>query len=295
MYYAMTAFAVFAISLQSCQKSSVKTNTDGTPPVANKASNLDRTGTQQGLPYMPFNDFTCSDGVHMTVVSTGPGVNGNAMYQNFFTGSVWHWQLIPGEATSITGSFDGTLYITNRLNDIFKSVDGGQTWQQLPGQASVIRCNNGQDGLFTMYCLGTTMADANGYHIYKWNISTQNWDTQLGTATKLAVQPDGTAWLVNAAGTIFRSDGHGGWTVMPGLATEIAAGGTSSSNNVVYCIGNTAKDANGNYIFRWENNGWTPVDGSAAKITVSGYGDIIVANNNYTFFIATPTTPFTFF
>jgi len=293
VYYFLAVLVVPAIFLQSCKKASVEnpgtlSNLNG--PTVGKASNL----ATVGIDPLPINDFTCFDGANVVAVSTVPVANGYQLYQNGaapvtdppYQSTGWVWKVVPGAGTNITSDWYGNVYMTNALGDIFKRTsDWSSPWMQLPGQASVIRCNNANSSYpFVMYCLGTTMADANGYHIYKWNNNTQNWDTQLGTAVKLAVEPNGTAWCANAAQTIFRSDGNGGWTVMPGLATEIAAGGDSPSAGVVYCIGNVVHDDNGYYIYKWINNNWTPVDGSAVKITVSRSADVLVENNKGQFF-----------
>src|SRR5215471_15346157 len=68
-----------------------------------------------------------------------------------------------------------------------------QNWEQLTGlQAQDIAV--GKNGV--VWATGTNNA------IYRLNGS--SWETIPGTASRVAVDPDGAAWVVNSAGSIFK-------------------------------------------------------------------------------------------
>ena len=46
------------------------------------------------------------------------------------------------------------------------------------------------------------------------------WEKVAGAATRFAVGPDGTPWLVNAEGSIYRRTGSA-WTKLSGCARDI--------------------------------------------------------------------------
>ena len=87
-----------------------------------------------------------------------------------------------------------------------------------------------------------------------------------GAADRIALDPNGVAWVVNSNRNIFRWNGTG-WQQMPGTATDVGAGG-----NKVWIL-----DGVGTPAF-WNGTGWTPVGGTAARISVDQNGIPWVVN-----------------
>jgi hypothetical protein len=103
--------------------------------------------------------------------------------------------------------------------------------------------------------------------IYRWNGS--GFDHIPGVGSRIAVAPDGSAWLINAAGEIYHSRGDQ-FERMPGYATDVAVGREGS----VWIIGNDAG------IYRWRNNSWERVEGSGKAIAVDRFGEPWVVNSD---------------
>lgn len=135
---------------------------------------------------------------------------------------------------------------------------------QLPGTAGDIAVGkNGQ-----AYKVGT--GGGYGGYIYKWTGSA--WSRIHGQATRVAVDQYGKPWVVNGVGDIFRGDGNGGWTHLPGKAQDIAIGGSDQ----VYMIGTGG--GYGGTINKWNGSGWTSIHGLATRVAVDRYGKPWVVN-----------------
>jgi hypothetical protein len=96
----------------------------------------------------------------------------------------------------------------------------------------------------------------------------ETWETVPGHAARIAVEPNGNAWVANAAGFIYRWDGTT-WQLMPGLASDIGIG----ANGTVWVIGTDG----GTY--RWNGSGWTAVPGAAVRVSVDPSGNAWVVNS----------------
>jgi hypothetical protein len=129
-----------------------------------------------------------------------------------------------------------------------------------------------------------TGATNGGFQI--WRRSGSSWVLVDGGAVKVAVEPNGTPWVVNSSGSIFRRAGvtagnpsGTSWTTMPGGATDIAIG----TEGTVYVLG-TDNVAGNHSIFRWSSSSqvWTQVSGAAAHIAVDSTGRpwVVNASNN---------------
>jgi hypothetical protein len=110
-------------------------------------------------------------------------------------------------------------------------------------------------------------AAAQDYPIFKWNQQRGDWDQAGGggAASRIAVAPDGSPWVVNSFGQIFHLAGNS-WRHVPGMAKDIAIGGDGS----VWVIGGDPRILQDDGIFRLESDGgWTRIDGAALNISVS--------------------------
>jgi hypothetical protein len=111
-----------------------------------------------------------------------------------------------------------------------------------------------------------------GDGIYRMNAQTGQWMQMPGAATNATVAADGTLWVVNRGGVIYRWAGSD-WTqvVSPadiGAPKQISAG--SASN--VWLV--TTSGA----IFRWNGGGWTKVIGSLAQVSAAADGTVMGVN-----------------
>jgi hypothetical protein len=101
--------------------------------------------------------------------------------------------------------------------------------------------------------------------IYRWTGS--DFVQIAGSGTRISVAPDGSAWVVNAAGEIFHSNGDV-FEPVPGSARDIAVGREGS----VWVIGTDGG------IYRWRRNQWESVEGSGVAIAVDRSGEPWVVN-----------------
>ena len=141
----------------------------------------------------------------------------------------------------------------------------GQQWQEVPGCAKKIASGGGRT-----WVLGCASGGSGGYQIFSRNGS--NWDLVEGAATDIAVNSDGTPWVVNANGTIFQRSGNS-WQPVAGCAKKIADGGDK-----VWVLG-CANNGNADYeIFSRNGSNWDLVPGAAVEIAVDATGNPWVVN-----------------
>lgn len=113
-------------------------------------------------------------------------------------------------------------------------------WNIQPGLAQDISVGADQ----SVWVIGTSSGTAGDSAIFKWNGS--NWDQASGNgrALRIAVDPNGVAYVVNSGGFIYshaaNKDDPGGWTLVPGRAKDIAVGADGS----VWIV-TTTQDTNG--------------------------------------------------
>jgi hypothetical protein len=81
-----------------------------------------------------------------------------------------------------------------------------------------------------------------------------------GGGVRIAVGPDGSPWLVNTEGRIFRRQG-GRWVERPGRARDIAV----AANGTPWIVGLEAVTG-GHALYRWAGNDWGRVEGGGVAI-----------------------------
>ena len=141
----------------------------------------------------------------------------------------------------------------------------GQQWQEVPGCAKKIASGGGKT-----WVLGCASGGSGGYQIFSRNGS--NWDLVEGAATDIAVNSDGTPWVVSSDGKIFQKSGNS-WQQVPGCAKKIAAGGGK-----VWVLG-CASGGNGGYqIFTWNGSNWNLVSGAAVDLAVDSKNIVWAVN-----------------
>lgn len=112
------------------------------------------------------------------------------------------------------------------------------------------------------------------FGVYRWNGS--NWDDMGGGGIRLAVDPDGNAWLINSQFQIFRHK-NASWTKMPGLAVDVGVG----ADGTVCVIGtdqtHSRYDAG---VHRWNGTDWESLGGYGLRVSVGPDGNPWVSRWN---------------
>ena len=139
-----------------------------------------------------------------------------------------------------------------------------QNWAYIPGIAA-------QD--IAVGKNGSVWATGTNHAIYRWNGS--SWETMPGGAERIAVDPEGAAWVVNLGGDIYKYNlTTRNWELKPGTAKDIAVGADGS----VWVIG--ANAVGGGYgIYKWNGSNWTNIPGGAVRIAVDPSGNAWVVNS----------------
>lgn len=92
----------------------------------------------------------------------------------------------------------------------------------------------------------------NGVNIMQFNQSTRRWVQASGSGSRIAVGPDGTPWITNTSGQIFRATTNDattlGWTQLPGCADDIGV----SANGTAWMV------QCGGLVFQWLDGQWFP-------------------------------------
>lgn len=111
----------------------------------------------------------------------------------------------------------------------------------------------------------TNTASSGNYTIKRYNGST--WSTMPGLAVRIAVDPSGNAWVVNAAGQIYSwQSSTSSWTLMPGAARDIGIGADGS----VWVV---SPDSPNGTTYRWNGSNWTYVSGAGVRLAVDETGN----------------------
>jgi hypothetical protein len=199
------------------------------------------------------------DGALARISVAGNHVWGVNAEGNIWTMGAHGWTQIPGSASDISVSSDGTVWCVTPTGDIYRWVNNN--WTQVPGsltRVSVAGPNN---------VWGVNKAN----EIYNWNGS--QWNKIDGMASYVSVGEDGCAWVINAAGEIYRRNGPAGqWERVPGSLASVSV---FNATSVVGC--NAAGE-----IWVWTGSNWQQAPGSAKFVGVG-------ANLNASVWAVTPT------
>lgn len=215
------------------------------------------------------------------------------------------WSQLPGLATNIGVASNGTIWIANTSQNIFKWT--GSSWLQVPGSATRISVDssgnawivNAAGAIFSSATLGGVntwisrpgqLVDvgvgANGavwgvnasQNIYTW--VGPNWKQLPGSATRVSVDPAGNAWVINANGQIYTWNGNDNWILRPGSAKSIAACGKVGD---VYIVGTDGAP------YKWNGSNWDKRGGSnLLNIACDGTGKVYATNNAQQIFSGFP-------
>jgi hypothetical protein len=137
-------------------------------------------------------------------------------------GKAWRWRAetrnwgpLPGNFTRITVGPGGRPWAAGTDGKIYRF--NGLWWDQA-GEDAVDVAGNGRDDLFVARRDGS---------LAKWNPSRNAFEPFPGSATRLAVGPEGDPWAIAGDGSVRRFDGAN-WVDVEGRVRDIAvgAGGT---------------------------------------------------------------------
>ena len=110
-------------------------------------------------------------------------------------------------------------------------------------------------------------ATPDGSNGWIYRVTAQGPEQVPGGAMRIAVDPAGIPWVVNAGNQIFRWNGSG-WQLMPGAARDIGIG----ANGAVWVIGTDQSP------YRWTGTTWSRISGGAVLISVDPSGNPWVVN-----------------
>ena len=116
-----------------------------------------------------------------------------------------------------------------------------------------------------VWIIGNDPAGAADKNIYRWDGNA--FQKTVGQAVRIAVDPNGKAWVVNSSGGIFRWI-ETSWQDMPGKAIDIGIG----AKGEVWVL-----DPNGTP-FKWDGNNWRAIGGGGWRIAVDPNGNPWVVN-----------------
>jgi hypothetical protein len=110
-----------------------------------------------------------------------------------------------GGAVRIAVAPDGVPWIVNRANEIYRRTSNGPVdgyWQQMPGHASDIAA--GAEG--SVWIISTERVGFDDFRIAAWDEQADagQWVSGDAAGVAISVDPNGSPWIVNAAGQIQR-------------------------------------------------------------------------------------------
>lgn len=176
------------------------------------------------------------------------------------------WKFMPGGSVRLAVDPKGYAWTVNDKGQILRWHSGGGRLVEgcardigigANGATWVIGCNAARGG--------------GGYEIFYY--SGGKWNKVEGGAVRIAVAPDGTPWVANDRGNLYKWNGRN-FDQVAGCAKDIGIG----QDGVVWHIGCNAVPG-GFGIYRWKGNGWENVPGGAVAITVAGVNQPYVVNS----------------
>ncbi len=173
------------------------------------------------------------------------------------------WTSLSASARTVAMGADGTPWIADGAGNIFWFDHTSAKWTSLAGCA--ISLGSGRSN--SLWAIGCTNVSSDGNDIKTFNGS--GWTSVAGAATQIAVAPEGTPWVLNARGFIYRWNGAR-FVGLPGCARSIGVG----ANDTAWVIGCDATATQGGTPYRWNGSGWTAVPGVLGmKVAVSESGE----------------------
>lgn len=205
---------------------------------------------------------------------------------------IWHysggsWTNIPGAASHLAVAFDGTLYATNAGGGIYSW--NGSTWTAIAGGASAIAI--GRDG--TIY---VTSNGGSGDRAI-WKFSGGAWTQLSGSGVALSANWDPKPYTIPGGSVapggffVINAEGYIYSATSSGTYTSMSGGASgiaSTSIGGLFVIGYPVNDALGNQVYYWN------LDNSAGGWSYqTGAGLSVGANINHVYVVATNNAIYT--
>jgi hypothetical protein len=215
------------------------------------------------------------------VIGTASYSGGYRVYR--WNGSRGNWDASNRGGVRITAEYGtGRPWIVNNGNEVWRLPSGTSgTWVKYNGCAKDIGAGIDSTQVWVIGC--NAVGTGGNLEIYRINSPTSR-TLVSGGAVRIGVAPGGVAWVVNAAGRVYRRTTNttaGAWEPMSanGRANDIAPNG-SSADTLAWIIGR-ASGSSGNSIeyLPYAGASWVRVNGSAVSIGTTGFGPKIVSNN----------------
>ena len=215
------------------------------------------TSVQKLFPGVCAKDLGVGNNSSVWMVGCGKANDSGDFYLFTWNGS--KWDMIPGFGSDIAVAPNGTPWITNSGGQIYKG-NGNNGWEQVAGCARDIAVGND-----SVWALGCKQSGAKDFEILSWQGS--QWNRVEGAAARIAVEPNGTPWIVNSSGQIYKRSGDS-WQQVSGCAKEIGVGENSSA----WILGCKSAGAGGFEILSRQGSKWTTLPGAATGIAVEPNG-----------------------
>ncbi len=144
-----------------------------------------------------------ANGGNLVVVGTTVGAFGFGIFKR----NGGQWEKLPGEAVAVAVDDSGgrAEWVVNNQDQIFRR--SGNQFIPIPGNAKDIAFGGG-----SAWVIGTNQGQG-GFGIYKFD--GRNFQQVAGAAVRIAVEPNGTAWVVTDIGAIFKRENNR-WTPIGG-------------------------------------------------------------------------------
>lgn len=189
-------------TIPECAAVRIAVGPDGKPWVVNKSNLIFRHDGGLYWTELPGRATDIAVGANGTayMIGTDEVSTTGGFSINKWTGIGWT-KLPECAAIRITVDANGTPWVVNKSNYIFKFVGDGLPWKQLPGKATDIAV--GADG--SVFITGTDLISATGgYAIKKWN--GYGWTTLPGiTGINISASASGIPYWVDKSNRIFKN------------------------------------------------------------------------------------------
>jgi hypothetical protein len=195
------------------------------------------------------------------------------------------WMIVPAAAGALVlgGCLQPDQTAGPQKNELTYGALSNLTWTQLPGSAKEIAAS----GSGRIWRIDAGSGDR-AIEYYDMNSPNPAWLTagQTGAGVRVEVEDDGTVWVVNSAGNLWRADSNGyGWTQFNNLypsgtvtIADIGAGGGQ-----LWALGGSYDGTFGYQVFKFDRVTQKWELSSAARgyrITVDNQGNPWVVNLN---------------
>jgi hypothetical protein len=217
------------------------------------------------------------------VVGVDEVTSGNYSIHQYAGDPGSEWRRQPGAGRRIAVDARGDVWMVDAQNYIFRYTTQTGLWERLPGLGQDIAA--GGDG--SVWLVGTGPV-AGGYGIYKWNGS--GWTEFSGGAMRIAVERNGSPWVVNDAGDVYRYNTQSrSWEQKRAGARSVHAGALSGAVWVI----DAGPVADGFPIQQWNaaNNSWEPFGDYGAVAVTEVKGTPWIVQSDGGIYSAAPPSP----